>query len=392
MFYVITGVLLYVISKLVTPIPNMQLPVYALSEELFGVVRKQHHAGLDKREVDWYFGNMMREARTGILPLGSFVIVLDEQFRRVIVPHSSLQLLNELITKWAMKKTRGEAKQFVGTSVEEVFFNMMHCFELNTHHPISKKPLLGFKDPTMKYEFDVMGYDSRQLAVIECKFWDVPLIQKLEEEMNRFQRRLEYLQQNLGRLGFDVDLQIIPIFYTPYAPRATWGTFTVMPSFYHVIVFLSRYFPRRKVVLTEPDPRAICTLDLARDVVLYPRDAAEFDTQLPKNIYRIQDLLVQRIDNDEVAGFVENNLGTPIPLFLDISRDMYECAKDADLQSGDIIRALIANLNGRWSLIQLMAFRVLCRWKDLTPDLAHVETYRRLIAAHQHISAHVENT
>jgi hypothetical protein len=230
-----------------------------------------------------------------------------------------------------------------------------------------------------------MGYDARHVLLLECKFWDSPTLIALEAELAKFEKKLDYIQNNLEKFGLNKRLKVIPLFYTPYAPYSGWHSIYILPTAVAFGIKLGAFFQPRKIKLFKSIPELERLLDIVTSPLPFPIDASRIAEELPSNKYNIHDGIVFKYDNNEVTVFYE----IPVSLYgiltyLDINEETFCKLRKENVVSGDIIRMLTVNLNDTWTMIQLLDFRRMfekSQWKS-HPEIT--KPYRRMIELYEY--------
>jgi hypothetical protein len=296
-------------------------------------------------DVDWYL-NLMKD----YIPYSSSEDVYW-------MPFFTIKLLQLAVFKWSGLPQIGKELNYIGKTVEEIIFNLVQSFETQTTHPITGKPLLRVVDPDTGEEIaDVMMYNDKFIIIIESKFWDCPLLATLENEITRFKEKINLFKVRQSNWGFP-KAEVIPIFYTPFAPHATWQDIQLISSRFLLAMYISKFFDRKK-------PKLIDKFEQLKQHVLsedypfpYPIDAHEFNNNIGLNTYRIQDGLVVSYNEQEVDVEILNPLGQSFVVTFEISKDTFEELKKEGITSGTLIRMGTVNLSGSWSITQMLYFQ-----------------------------------
>jgi hypothetical protein len=84
--------------------------------------------------------------------------------------------------------------------------------------------------------------------------------------------------------------------------------------------------------------------------------------------YRVQDVQIADISDDEVVAYAFSPIGRAFPFTFDIDEDCLKKIELTRVKRRSVIRACTYNLNGNWTLIQLVDFRVIYLEKQLDPN------------------------
>lgn len=297
-----------------------------------------------REDIDWY------------LNLMSNYIVHDPTENVFHIPFYTLKMLQLAVFKWSGTPQVGKGLDYIGKTVEELIFNLVQSFDAQTRNPMTGKSLLRVIDPDSKQEIaDVLIYNEKCIVMIESKFWDCPHLQDLESELSKFEGKVDFFRNNLGRLGFP-KTDIVPIFYTPFPPYSRWHAIQLVPSRFLIGMFLRKFFNPKKPRLVEHDER-LMSLVVSEDYPFpYPTDASELNKRIEPNSRRIHDGCVVGYDENEVEIRVKNPLGYPFNMVLDIDQKTHDQLRKQGVSPGTLIRCGIMNLSGSWSISQLLHF------------------------------------
>ena len=139
---------------------------------------------------------------------------------------------------------------------------------------------------------------------MESKFWESSNVSEIEKELDKFEKRLILFEQNKDKYGFSSEQEVIPLFYNPWPPYPKYGRLGIIliPSLVALIWYVVSKFP--PIVR----PYAKCTEQitsfLAEDTEdrLFMSDLSSY-LPLEKDMYRIQDIQVESIDENEVVAY-----------------------------------------------------------------------------------------
>lgn len=343
---------------------------------------------IPENHVDWYMKSMLT-ANSDPFKLSSAIIVKDEEKDSFWIPLYTLQMLAIATMKHMNTSSLGHAQNNKGEIVEEHFFSIFATYEVSLRNPHNHKTLIRVKHPDKpNCEIaDLMCFNDKYLVVMECKFWNSPKLDDLESELKKFKNNIDYIQTNLSKFSFPPSLKVIPLFYTPYTPYADWNGITLLNSSPAVIEKLQELFSERKnELLTETEGLEILFSQCTSEPLPFPLDAAEVNTLVQPDTFRIQDGIIWDFDDKEVTMIIGNPIGlSAVMLCLDITKQIFEELKQKDLQKGDIIRMIIVNLNGSWIIVQLARLHLLAKKKLWQQNVASFREYRQIFDLFQYI-------
>jgi hypothetical protein len=271
---------------------------------------------------------------------------------------------------WRKSKGMGLAKYEKGKIIEEYIFNYASSFDVKNTHPITGERLLRVPWPSRQGAeiADIMIYSDKYLVVIESKSWDAISVESLEVELKKFEKNVSFIKDNLEQLSFDKKLSVIALFYTPYPQFHDWKGIILVPSLFSLGTLLLKYFNYRKPVLLQTQYQE-SVLTKIRQPCILPMDASKIDQSFESNRFRIQDGVFDEIYDNDVTVWVINPNGWPLSLVVEIDEEGKNQLREKTVHHGDVIRMLLYNLNGVWSLVQMIAFMIL----DRSPDKAQLE-------------------
>jgi hypothetical protein len=339
------------------------------------------------KDVNWLFEGLIKPKSDDKIDFGCPIVVKDKQLKVTCFPLYSLLMLSIANMKWVKDANFGRALNFKGSVVEEYLYRVINGYDLNLNHPLSNKPLLRVTHPdNAGIEIaDIMGYDDKTLVVIESKFWDSPNLENLETEMGKFEEKIVYIEKNLSKFGFTEKLSVVPLFYTPFAPYPTWNNITITPSALTLASEIGKHFPIRKVELQIGTEETNRLLNMVNTPSPLPIDASIIIPSMKENTHTVHDVLVLEFDEEEVTVLLD----LPQSLYgymsyFDISKEVFAELKK-EVETGDIIRAVTANLNGTWSLIQLLHFKKLMKRSDWENNYALRQPYSKAISLFENV-------
>lgn len=315
-------------------------------------------------KVRWFFEQLENSGAKFQNNMGKTVIFKTVD-GAVFLPYFSLYLLAHLCLRWEKRPEKGEYYRYIGKTVEDVIFSFISAYSANTNHPKTGKPLLRVSHPEKPGEeiADVMAYNNRYLVVIESKFWETLTIKDLEAELFKFYEKINYIKKNLVKFNLAKNLEIKPFFYVPYPPYSEWNGIKLVPSIVLLGIEISRFFTLRPTKLAPRFPKLQKILQKIKDPTPYPIDLSLIDPSIPSNTYRVQDGVVESYDMKEATVLIDNPIGLPTVLIVDISSSIFNELRDARVDKGDVIKMVLFNLNNAWTQIQLVEFKVMNRYE-----------------------------
>lgn len=333
-------------------------------------------------DVDWYLRGLIRENFGDKFDLGSSIIVRDEEVDIFCIPLYSLQMLAIANMKWMKEADLGRALNLKGEIVEDYFFRFLNAYDLSLNHPKTGKPLLRVKHPdNHALEIaDIMGYNDESVLVLESKFWNAPTLGELEKELGKFKAKLDYIKSNLKKFDLDENLKVVSIFYTPYAPYPLWHGIAVLPSIIALGLKIGEIFSAKKVKLLKGTAGLQKLFNLVRGPLPFPIDASRYMERVQPDKHRIHDGLVLKYDKEEITVLID----MPVSLYgflsyFDITYETFLELKRKGVSPGDIIRMITVNLNGTWTMVQLLLFRKIMPKSEWESDAQKAAPYRRMI-------------
>jgi hypothetical protein len=339
------------------------------------------------KDVNWLFEGLVKPKSDDKIDFGCPIVVNDRQLKVTCFPLYSLLMLSIANMKWVKDVNFGRALNFKGSVIEEYLYRVINGYDLNLNHPLTNKPLLRVAHPeNAGIEIaDIMGYDDKTLVVVESKFWDSPNLEDLESEICKFEQKIVYIERNLSKFGFPEKLCVIPIFYTPFAPYHTWKNITITPSALTLASEIGKHFSTRKVELQKGSDETKSLLNKVTTPTPLPIDAATIIPSIKKNTHTVHDVLVLEFDEEEVTVLLD----LPQSLYgymsyFDISKEVFGELKN-EVEPGDIIRAVTANLNGTWSLLQLLHFKKLMKRSDWEKSYVLRQPYSKVISLFENV-------
>lgn len=338
-------------------------------------------------DVKWYFRSLMNETCSDKFDLSCSIIVKDKQLHLICLPLYSLMMLGHATVKWMKTADLGRTLNLKGEVVEDYFFRFVNAYDLSTEHPITRKPLLRVEHPTRPTEIaDIMGYNDKNVLVLECKFWNTPTLLELEEQLAKFREKVHYIQSNLEKFGFDADLKVIPVFYTPYAPYPSWHGISILPTAFEVGMKIGEIFPPKKVKLIPKVPGLEKLFELVNGPLPFPIDASHVLDSLPQDRYRIHDGLVLKFDETELTTLIDLPVSQyAFFTYLDITNDTFEELNQKGVFPGDVLRMVTVNLSGTWTITQLLLFRKIMERSEWESHPEKAKPYNRMISLFRYL-------
>jgi hypothetical protein len=354
----------------------------ANDKDNFATLKNMLFNEISKEHFDWYMANVIA-TNTDSFNLGSTIIVKDQEKDVFWVPLYTLQMLAIANLKQLKSPQIGHAKNNKGHTVEEYFFSTFDGYEVNLKNPVSQEELIRVKHPDdpNKEIADLMGFNDKFLLVMECKFWNSPILSKLEDELKKFKANVEYIQMNVTKIGFPASLKVIPIFYTPYAPYPEWKGITLLHSISAVQNKLYDLFAERKFkLLTETEGLEPLFKSCNAESFPFPLDVAEISTLVQSNTFRIQDGVICDYDDNEATVVVENPYSFDGNMvYFEITKQTLEELKQKNIQQGDLIRMIIVNMSHHWCIVQLARFQLLAKKTMWQHNIANFKEYHKII-------------
>jgi hypothetical protein len=312
-----------------------------------------------KENVESYFEHFGISRSAHPLGLGSTVIISTRD-GVVFLPYFSIFLLLYLCLRWEKNPEKGKFSRYIGKSAEDVVFSFIRAYALSTEHPLHKSPLIRVSNPEKKNEeiADVMAYNSQYLVVVESKFRETLRLVDLDFELAKFSKNLDYIKSNLAKFGFPDALKIMPYFYTPFPAYDEWNGIKLVPSMLLLGIEFGNLFGIHHIELVKRSPPLQKLLRSIDGSTPYPIDASTIDESFLPDTYRVQDGVMEDYDEDEVTILIDNPIGFPTPIVIDINDEIFAELNAKTIRKGDIIKMALLNLNKAWSQIQLVEFKL----------------------------------
>ncbi len=325
----------------------------------------------DKEQIAWFFSLASKVKGSKLEGLGYSTLVRDSSAQLTYLPYHSLFMLSVRTYKYTTSTNIGSAANYKGRAIEDVLFNGATAC-LQTTHPRNSRKLLRYQLPDGKGDLDVAGFDKSNLLLIEAKFWDSPTIDSLEEELDKFMQRIEYVRQNLSKLGFEPGLKITPVFFTPYAPFPKWQEIILLPSISSIISFIFTKFGSRTFELIAGDERIRQFVQTDRKERLMALDGSMVSSDIPENLYRIQDGVVDLLEDSEITVYAMTLAARAYPIFCEVSESVARQLRSSGVGPGTVIRMGLYNVLGGWAPTQLCFFTVLKSFEETKGQSAEV--------------------
>ncbi len=339
---------------------NGILPV---PDQGFGFMKRLLEKEIDKEQLAWFFGLASKIKGSKLEGLGYSTIIRDSSAQLTYLPYHSLYMLSVRTYKYTTSTELGSAANYKGRAIEDVLFNGATAC-LQTTHPKNSRKLLRYQLPDGKGDLDVAGFDKSNLLLIEAKFWDSPTVESLEEELDKFMQRIEYVRQNLSKLGFEPGLKITPVFFTPYAPFPKWQEIILLPSISSIISFIFTKFGPRPFELIAGDERIRQFVQTDRKDRLMALDGSMVSSDVPENLYRIHDGVVDLLEDNEITVYAMTLAARAYPIFCEVSEPVAQQLRSSGVGHGTVIRMGLYNVLGGWAPTQLCCFRVLKSFEE----------------------------
>lgn len=312
-----------------------------------------------KQNVESYFEHFGIPRTAHPLGLGSTVIISTRN-GAVFLPYFSIFLLVYLCLRWEKNPEKGKFSRYIGKSAEDIVFSFIKAYALNTEHPLNKSPLIRVSNPEKKNEeiADVMAYNSQYLVVVESKFREALRLVDLDFELTKFSKNLDYIKNNLTKFGFRDALKIIPYLYMPFPAYSEWNGIKLVPSMLLLGIEFGNLFGIHHVELVKRSPQLQKLLLSIEGSTPYPIDGSIIDESILPDTYRVQDGVIEDYDEGEVTILIDNPIGSPTVIVVDINDEIFAELKAKAIRKGDIIKMALLNLNKAWSQIQLVEFKL----------------------------------
>lgn len=322
---------------------------------LFDFIVNRISGDMDQNITESFFKRMGNKAVYGINGLGYTAIIRNEVTGNYHICYNSLTLLSIATYNRSKDPFVGRAHNIKGKVFEEVLFNGVSGY-LNTLHPVNGSKLLRYQLPNAKGDIDVGGYNEDILIVIESKNWDAPNISSLEEEIRNFESKIEYINENLEDLGFNQNLEVRPIFYTPFPPYPKWNDILLIPSQLFLYLYLGQTFGIRDLPLLSEDKRVSTFLEQDEGERAFALDLSDCIKDIPENTFRIQDGIVKDFDESEITVYILTYNLDLMFLICDINASIYEKIINDKLRAGSYLRMALYNVSGGWTPTQLLDY------------------------------------
>lgn len=310
---------------------------------------------LSPKDIDYYGDNLALN-----------LIVHDAKNSVVHLPYHSLVLLTMISHRYVIDLK--EYRSQVGEEPEDWIYGFLKGY-FETFTPKTKEKLLRFHIGKDQGEIDVAGFNEKKIVIVESKFWESSNVSEIEKELDKFEKRLILFEQNKDKYGFSSEQEVIPLFYNPWPPYPKYGRLGIIliPSLVALIWYVVSKFP--PIVR----PYAKCTEQitsfLAEDTEdrLFMSDLSSY-LPLEKDMYRIQDIQVESIDENEVVAYSYAPMGYAYPFIYDLGDECQLKLKKTGVKKGSVLRTCTYNLQGYWFQIQIVDFRIICLEKSFDPE------------------------
>jgi hypothetical protein len=193
-------------------------------------------------------------------------------------------------------------------------------------------------------------------------------------------KKVNFIAENLPKFGLKKDLTIIPIFYTPYAPYSKKNKILIMPTAISVGTKIGTVFGLRKVELLTKTPDLDRLFNCFKHPLPFRIDAATCLKDVAENTFGISDVVVWEYDKEELTVFIDTPVSVEAGLvYLDLTKEIFEKLKNEKINRGDILRVITADLNGAWSLIQLINFEKISTKSEWVSNPKKAVGYKRML-------------
>ena len=323
--------------------------ILAVSEKVFEFMKTRLEEEFGKPGVAWFFHLMSTTQASKLDGLAYSTLVRDSSSQLTYVPYHSLFMLSLISLKFTTSKDLGTAANYKGSAIEDILYNGVTA-SLQTRHPKNTQKLLRYRLPGNNGDIDVAGFNETNLVLLEAKFWDSPTIASLELELTKFEHHIEYVQTHLADLGFDQRLKIISIFFTPYAPFAKWHDILLLPSISAILSFLvTRFGPRPSTLIVGDDKiRQFVQAD-TKERFMAALDGSKISPDIDEDVYRIQDGVVDELEDTELVVYVTAPSGRAYPIICDVNDKVAADLRSSGVGPGTVIRMGLHNLLGGWA-------------------------------------------
>ena len=256
----------------------------------------------------------------------------------------------------------------VGEEPEDWIYGLLEGY-LETYTPKTKVKLLRFQIGKNLGEIDVAGFKEEKVIVIESKFWESSNVSEIERELDKFERRLVVFKHNMDKHGFSKDMKVIPLFYNPWPPFPKYGNsgIIIIPSLSALIRYLvSNFTPIVRPYAKSSEQIAQVLADDTEDH-LFMSDLSSY-LPLEKDMFRIQDIQVYEIDENEIVANSYVSMGYSLPFTYDVDDECLSKIKNFGVKKGTVLRVCTYNLMGYWFNIQIVDFKIISLDEAFDPD------------------------
>lgn len=356
------------VSRALGPDFSSRIGIFAVDMLGYNQLKKQLGAELGSLTAGLFSGKSASLAGEN---LGYYIFIEDTEQNRVYLTYYSLILLIKIIYKW-IRNSPGYSNR-LGEAPEDWIYNILTGY-LYTNSPITGEKLLRYKLGKKKPEIDVIGYNDNKIVLVESKFWESSNVPEVEAELARFEKRIEHFDKNREQYGFSKDQEIITLFYFPWPPFPKYGKFAIklIPSISAIMWYLLTNFPPKRRPFVRPTEDINNFLNDDNEERLFMSDLSDI-LEVEKDMFRIQDVQVDYIEENEITVFSYIPLGFATPFIFDIDKDCKRELKIQGVKHGSLIRTCTYNLRGYWSDIQLVSFKVLSLNTPFNPDEILIE-------------------
>jgi len=165
-----------------------------VDDRQFNLLKSSMVGTYSKEAADDFFG-VSPHSEVGFECLGNTIFPTDVIRGFHYVPYHSLIMLATVAYRLCKFPEVGQAGNLKGNLMERVIYGAMTGV-LRTTHPENGEKLQGYELPAPHGDIDIGAYSDTTFVVVESKFWDAPSLASLEEELAKFERRINYLKAN----------------------------------------------------------------------------------------------------------------------------------------------------------------------------------------------------
>lgn len=298
--------------------------------------------------------------------LALHLFVYESGTSRVYLPYHSLVLMRKIGYRYIFEMKEYRSK--VGEEPEDWIYGLLEGY-LETFTPKTREKLLRFQIGKDLGEIDVAGFKKKKVVIIESKFWESSNVSEIERELDKFEKRLVVFEKNMDKHGFSKDMEVIPLFYNPWPPFPKYGKsgIIIIPSLSALIWYMiSNFAPIVRPYARSSEQIARFLADDTEDRLFM----SDLSSHLPveKDTYRVQDVQVDEIDENEVVAYSYVPMGYAFPFIYDVDGECLSKLKKSGVKKGSVLRVCTYNLHGYWFQIQIVDFRLISLEKPFDPN------------------------